>query len=142
VRDTQFMAPYAVLLLGFVTLVVVRRLAAQRLGMHRARYAWLYFAPTFVFPVATMWLAVMLVGTMPAVALLIGIVGLGYGLLLARMVRGIARASVSAASPVDLANMTSEPMTEFVLVTTTLGLAGVLVLGIALILGAITGGGR
>jgi len=136
------MAPYAVLLVGFVTLVVLRRLAARRLGTHRARYAWLYFAPTFVFPVATMWLAVMLIGTMPAVALLIGIVGLGYGLLLARMVRGVARASVSAASPVDLANMPSEPMTEFVLVTTTLGLVGVLVLGIALILGAITGGGR
>jgi hypothetical protein len=129
------------LVVGLATLVLVRHLAARRLGTGRVRYAWLSVAPTFVFPAAILWVAVTQAPRQPVLGIIGGVIGLGYGYLAIRMARAVALATRSTETPDEFFKASEEPFADFLLITTTLGLIGAIVLGVALIVAAVVGGG-
>jgi beta-lactamase regulating signal transducer with metallopeptidase domain len=139
-RDTRIVALPAVLVVGFLALVLLRHVAMRRLGTHQARYAWLSFAPSFLFPAAILWVAITQAWRQPIMGLVLGLIGVGYGFLLVRMVRGVARATASAGTRDELMGRMEEPTTDFLLITTIFGVVGLIVLGVALIVAAVVGG--
>ena len=96
--DTWTMTVPAALVVGVVALGVGWLVASRRLRTGRSRYAWLIFAPMFVFPGTFLWLAVTAAATQPILAFVFFVVGVGYGYLLVRMVRGVANATAAAAT--------------------------------------------
>jgi hypothetical protein len=126
----------AILIVGYAVLLVFRHIAIRRLGS-RTGYAWLTFAPGFVFPAVILWLSISLVGRQPILGLVLWLVGLGYCWLLVR----IARAAATASTPAEVIIATQAPTTDFVLITTILAVVGLIVLGIGMIVMAVAGGG-
>lgn len=131
--DTRIMPFPVVLVAGLVALHLVQRVAIRRLGTKRARYAWLSLAPSFVLPAAFLWSAVSQASRQPILGLVLGVVGLGYIYLVVRMVRGVARATASATPGDEFQNVIDEPMTDFILITTIIGVLGLIAAGVVAI---------
>ena len=123
-------------------LFVVRHVAARRLGTGRARYAWLIFLPSSLLPLTTLWLALRFASTEPGLAIVLGITGLGYGALLVRMIRGVARAAASAMTPAEVADRTVEPIGEFMVIVTVLLVIGTIVFGIVVFIVTLVSGSQ
>ena len=126
----------------YLALVLVRIFAWRRLARPRASTVWLFFTPRFFGPALLLWVAATVVSTRPALGLILALVGLGYGAIVLRMVRGIARAAASATTPDELANATVEPSVDYMLTMTVLSVVGLLVIGVLAIVWAVTTGGR
>ena len=135
--DTRAMPFPVVLIIGLVALHLVQHVAVRRLGTKRARYAWLSLARGFVVPVALLVPAVTLASTQPFLGVVLGVVGLGYGYLIVRMVRGVARATASTASEAEVQAAIIEPMTDFMLITTIIGVVGLIAVGVVAIVVAL-----
>ena len=134
------MALPAVLIAG-LALILVQFFGIRRLGTRRARYVWLAFAPVLMLPVLLVWSAFN-TASQPIVALFILLVGLFQGALVVRTVRGVARGTATAETQDEIMTAIEEPSTDFMLITTIVGVLAMIVLGVAMIAVAVAERGR
>jgi len=121
-----------VALIAAFALILAQFFGMRRLGTRRARYAWLAFAPVLAVPVLMVW-AAFSASSQPIVALFILLIGIFYGAILVRMVRGVARATATAETQDELMTAIQEPTVDFMLTTTIVGVLGMIVLGVVMI---------
>ena len=126
----------------YVALVLVRLVAWRRLSPPRASSVWLFFTPQFFGPAGFLWAAATITPTSPLLGFVLAIVGLGYGALVLRMVRGVARGAATAKTPEDFANASVEPAVDYMLTMTVLSVMGLIVFGVVAIVWAVTTGSR
>ena len=135
--DTRAMVIPAALTIVFVALVLGRLVALRRLGTPRPGSVWLFYTPQFLAPVALLVAGLMAIATMPLIGLGLALVGLGYGALVVRMVRRIARAAATATTSEELANAAIEPTAHYMLTMTVLGVMGLIAFGVLAIIWAV-----
>src|SRR6476661_6692513 len=135
--DTWTVTLPAVLIIGAIVLVLVRLVASRRLRTGRARYAWLLFAPNLVMAAVPLWLAATQASSHPLLALVLGVIGLAYGLLLLRLARAVARATAAAGSEDELMAGIVEPTADFMLIATIAVVMGLVLVGLGMIVVAL-----
>lgn len=126
----------------YVALVLVRLVAWRRFSPPRASSVWLFFTPRFFAPALFLVAAATVMPRWADLGLVFVILGLGYGAIVFRMVRGVARAAATAKTPEDFANASVEPESDYMLTMTVLSVMGLIVFGVVTIVWAITSGAR
>ena len=135
--ETLAVALPAVLIVAALSVVLIRLFAARKVRTGRARYAWLFFAPNLVLAAVPLWLAATQASTHPLLAVILGVVGVGYGLLLLRLVRAVAGATSVAGSEDDLVAGIAEPTADFMLIATIAMVIGLILVGLGAIVVAL-----
>lgn len=134
------MAVLVALAIAYVALVLVRIVAWRRLSTPRASRLWLFFTPRFFAPAALLWVAATTFPARPLLALVIAVIGLGYGVIVVRMVRDTARATATATTPEEFAEASVEPSLDYMLALTVFTVLGLIVFGLVVIVLALANG--
>jgi beta-lactamase regulating signal transducer with metallopeptidase domain len=125
------------LAIAYVALVLVRLVAWRRFSPPRASSVWLFFTPRFFGPGMLLVVAATVMTTRPALGIILAVVGLSYGAIVVRMVRGVAHAAASSTTLEEFANAAVEPSVDYMLTMTVLSVMGLLVLGVVAIIWAV-----
>lgn len=135
--DTRCMVIPIGVAVVYVALTLFRIVAWRRFATPRASTVWLFFTPRFFGPAALLVVGATTMTTQPVLGLLLVIIGLGYGALVVRWVRGIARAAATTTTPEEFANAAVEPSVDYMLTMTVVSVMGLIALGVAAIVWAL-----
>ena len=121
----------------YVALTLYRIVAWRRSGSPRAGTVWLLFTPRLFGPAVLLFVGATMMATQPVLGLFLVLIGLGYGALVVRWIRGIARAAATTTTTEEFANATVEPSVDYMLTMTVVSVMGLIVIGVGAIVWAV-----
>ena len=132
------MPPYLSMLvvLALGTLFIVRVVAATRMDRKNRAYAWIMYAPQLAFPTVVLWVALERLRADPVLALALGVIGVGFGALVVRMIMRTSAALAKAVTENDVSTAAMEPLADYLLIFTVVSLLGLIGVGIVAIVWA------
>jgi beta-lactamase regulating signal transducer with metallopeptidase domain len=122
--------------------VLLRHYAARRVRARQGRFVWLMFVPTLIAGFAIVWAGISIFPTVPLLGVAIAVFGGIKVVVVVRFIARLSRAVSSAGSDDEVGTAVTEPFVEFIRATTGLMLIGALVGLVALIVLAVSTGGR